>query len=187
MIVSRAPSEYEPLPIGVIPAVCVTYFDCGIQIGFQGKHQHKVVILWELDARKTDGSRFLATKSYTASLSEKANLTADLQSWRGRAFTDAELEGFNLDNIVGKPCQLNLVQGTKGNGDNFVGIQTVMLAPRGWKAFAVETAPDYVPEFVKKMIDSQLETPAPDGMDEYKAASGSSSGRPDQFDDDIPF
>ena len=181
MIVSRSPTEYEPLPVGVIPAVCVTYYDCGIQRGFQGKLQHKLVILWEMDARKSDGTRFQATKTYTASLSEKANLTADLQSWRGSAFTDAELEGFELDRIVGKPCQLNLVKIKKANGDPFVEVQTVLLPPRGWKPFTVETASDYVPPFVATMIAGQLEAPAPDPHTDQAA------GCDTYVDDDIPF
>lgn len=189
MIVSRSPTEYEPLPVGVIPAVCVTYYDCGIQRGFQGKLQHKVVILWEMDARRTDGARFLATKSYTASLSEKANLTADLQSWRGRAFTPAELDGFDLDSIVGKPCQLNLVQITKANGEPFVEVATVLRAPKGWAPFSLETAPDFIPAWVATMIANQIEAPAPaapDGRAEYQGASGSSGrGQPDF--DDLPF
>jgi hypothetical protein len=178
MIVSKSPTEYELLPVGVIPAVCVKYYDCGIQRGYQGKLQHKVVLLWELDARRTDGARFLATKSYTASLSDKANLTADLQSWRGRAFTDAELEGFDLDAIVGKPCQLNLVQIAKSNGDPFVEVQTVLRPTKGWVPIVPETAPDFVLPWVATMIANQVEAPAPDitGTTGYQSAAGLQDG-----------
>jgi len=186
MIVKRESTEYEPLPTGVIPAVCVRYYDCGIQHGYQGKLQHKVVLLWELDARRTDGVRFLATKTYTAILSEKANLTADLQSWRGRAFTDDELQGFELDNIVGKPCQLNLVQIAKANGDPFVEVQTVLRPTKGWVPIVTETAPDFIPPWVATMIANQVEapTPAPDGRAAYKQASGSTA-RHDEPEPDI--
>ena len=187
MIVSRAQTDYEPLPVGVVPAVCVNYFDCGVQRGYQGKLQHKVVLLWELEARRTDGQRFLATKNYTATLSEKATLTADLQSWRGRAFTEDELRGFELDNIIGKPCQLNLVQTTKANGDPFVEVQTVLRPNKGWVAFQPETAPDFVPPWVVTMQAQRLDAPAPDGRTEYMSASGSSSKGAQAFADDIPF
>jgi hypothetical protein len=176
MTVSRPAVEYELLPSGLVPAVCVNYFDIGLQPGYQNKPQHKVVIMWELEARRADGARFIATKKYTASLSDKATLTADLQSWRGRAFTPEQLDGFDLDNILGKPCQLNLVQIVKGNGDPFVEIATVLPPPKGWVAFAPETEPGHTPDWVAKCINEQLPPPDPAraGMAAYAAASGSS-------------
>jgi len=180
------PVNYELLPTGVLPAVLVTYYDLGVQKGYQGKLQHKVALLWELDARKGDGSRFLATKQYTVSLSEKSNLRSDLQSWRGRAFTEDELRNFDLDSILGKPCQLNLVQIAKANGDPFVEVQAVLRPPKGWQPIVPETAPDFVPPWVRTAYINQLEAPAaPDVIAEYQSASG--SGRQSYNDDEIPF
>jgi hypothetical protein len=56
----------------------------------------------------------MVSKFYTLSLSDKANLRKDLESWRGKQFTDAELEGFELKNLVGANCYLNLVETDKG-------------------------------------------------------------------------
>lgn len=179
MIVSRPEKEYEPLPLGLQPAVCVTYYDLGFQRGYMDKPQHKVVLLFELEARRQDGSRFIATKKYTASLGEKANLLKDLQSWRGVAFTADELRGFNLDQIKGKPCQLNLVSITKGNGDPYTVVDSILPRPRGWDAFIPETAADYVPEWVAEAIEAQLPAPA----QRHAAAPAAADG----YDDDIPF
>ena len=41
-----------------------------------------------------DGKPFLVRRRYTASLHEKSALRKDLESWRGRAFTNVELDGF---------------------------------------------------------------------------------------------
>jgi len=179
MIVSKNPVEYELLPNGLQPAVCVAVFDLGLQKGYMDKVQHKLAIMWELEARReTDGEHFLATKKYTACLEERANLTADLQSWRGKAFSPEELLGFDLDKILGKPCQLNLVQVTKTNGDPFVEVSAVLPPPRGWAAFVPETDPGFVPAWVATAIAQQLEAPepsgAPDGRAEYMDRSGSS-------------
>ena len=46
---------------------------------------------------------------YTASLNVKSVLRRDLSAWRGRDFTQAELEEFNLRNIVGAPCLLQVI------------------------------------------------------------------------------
>jgi hypothetical protein len=181
MIVSRD-HEYEQLPMGLQPAVCVTYYDIGYQRGYNDKPQHKVVILFELEAKRQDGTRFTATKKYTATLGEKANLLKDLQSWRGVAFTADELKGFNLDNIKGKRCQLNMVSIVKGNGDPSVIIDSVLPPPRAWQGFIPETAPDYVPEWVLEALEAQL--PPPDGRRRGAAPQGVPD---DDFTDDIPF
>lgn len=187
MIVSKNPVDYEPLPTGLQPAICIAYYDLGLQKGYMDKVQHKLVILWELEARReTDGEHFLATKKYTACLEERATLTADLQSWRGLAFTPEELQGFDLDKILIKPCQLNLVQIAKTNGDPFVEVSAVLPPPRGWQAFAPETDPGFVPALVATAIAQQLEAPepsgAPDGRAEYMDRSGSSGrGVPPTF------
>jgi hypothetical protein len=173
MIVSRPEKTFEPLPVGLEPAICINYFDLGLQRGFRGKTQHKVVLLFELETRKKDGSPFLASKKYTASLDEKANLLKDLQSWRGVAFTDQELKGFNLDSIKGKGCQLNLVPIRKADGDPSVVVDAIMRPRRDWKQFQVQTAPDYIPEWVLEAIDAQI-------------GSGQGHSVPD-IDDDVTF
>ena len=157
MIVSRPEKTFEPLPVGLEPAICINYFDLGLQRGFRGKTQHKVVLLFELETRKKDGSPFLASKKYTASLEEKANLLKDLQSWRGVAFTDAELKGFDLNAVKGKGCQLNLVSIRKADGDPSVVVDVIMRPRKDWKPFQVKTAPDYIPDWILEVIDAQLE------------------------------
>ena len=45
---------------------------------------------------------------------EKANLSKDLTSWRGRPFTEDEKKGFDISNLVGKVCQINVIEGNNG-------------------------------------------------------------------------
>lgn len=54
------------------------------------------------------------SRFYTNSLGEKANLRRDLEGWRGKAFTEDELQRFDLMNILGKPCMLTIVGGENG-------------------------------------------------------------------------
>ena len=65
---------------------------------------------------EVDGKEMPVTTSrfYTNSLGEKANLRRDLEGWRGRAFTDDELQRFNLTTILGVPCMLTIVGGENG-------------------------------------------------------------------------
>jgi hypothetical protein len=128
MIVKKRDDDFKTVPTGLQPAVCVNVFDIGYQPGYQGgAPSPKVVILWELTGndRRDDGKRFQLTKLYTASLGEKANLRKDLETWRGRTFTAAELDGFELDKLKGIGCQLLNVESTT-NGKTFVNIAAVM-------------------------------------------------------------
>lgn len=179
MIVSGSSESYETPPVGLQGAVCVNWFDIGFQPGMEGKIAHKIVALFELAERKSDGKRFLVTKLYTASLNEKANLRKDLASWRTRDFTSEELAGFELDNTIGKSCQLNLVADTR-NGSTYVNVQTVLPAAKGLPAIIPETGRDFIPEWVKKKIAEQLPAPA-------KNHTGAPPPQSDDFTDDIPF
>jgi hypothetical protein len=167
----------EPIPVGVHKAVCFKVIDLGMQEGFQGKMQHKLVVLWELDCRRQEGEfagkRFLATKEYTASISEKAHLRKDLESWRGRAFTVEELEGFEMDNVVGANCQLNMVEITTKAGKKWTAIAAIMPIGKGTEKMTPEIEPEYLPNWIKEKLG-------------VTAPNGEGAAEP-VFNDDIPF
>lgn len=104
--------------IGNNIAICIRVIDLGTQKNeYQGKTTWKrqSMVIWELPEQK-DGEEkpITISKFYTATLSEKSNLRHDLENWRGRPFTPEELGGFEVKNIIGKPCLLNLVRNDKG-------------------------------------------------------------------------
>lgn len=156
IIVSRE-SPLEPVPTGVSLAVCANVFDIGWHKGFEGRPQWKVVILWELEKRRSSGERFLVMKKYTASLAERADLLRDLESWRGAPFTPEELKGFDLEDLRGAPCQLNLVAQTSGEGRIFAEVASIMRLQRGQTPLKPETPLSYIPEWVRKMAAEQLQ------------------------------
>jgi hypothetical protein len=74
---------------------------------------HKCRIVWEINQTMEDGRRFIVTKQYSLSLHEKATLHKDLKTWRGKSFTFDELAGFDVEKILGAPCQLVITQQEK--------------------------------------------------------------------------
>lgn len=120
---------------GTYLARCVRIIDLGTQTGeYQGKPtvRRQVVIGWELPTElipegEYQGQPFLVTKFYTASLNEKATLRHDLVNWRTREFTDKELDGFDLANILGKPCMVTLSPTETGK----IKVTGVTACPRG--------------------------------------------------------
>jgi len=113
--------SFTPAPQGTHIARCIRITDLGTQHGeYMGQptRRNQILVTWELpeelisienEMRPITTSRF-----YTNSLGEKANLRADLEAWRGRGFTDAELQKFDLESILGVPCLLTIVSRENG-------------------------------------------------------------------------
>lgn len=122
--------DFEPAPAGNHSAVCTQVFDMGIQdTGFGDKHL--VLIGWEIEPKRTDGSAHIVWKRYNLSLNEKANLRKDLEGWRGVAFTDDQLkDGFDLANVLGKPCLVNVIHNNKDNR-TYANVAQISPMPKG--------------------------------------------------------
>jgi hypothetical protein len=111
-----------------------------IDVTYQGKtkRQHKIRVVWQVDVDHPDLHKpLLVHKRYTCSLDEKATLRKDLESWRGRPFTEDELNGFDLDVLIGVSCQLNVVQVQRG-GDVYANVTSVVPLGRGMGKLAVK-------------------------------------------------
>lgn len=203
------PSEggsYTPVPQGLHFAICYSVIDLGTQtIEWQGekKEQRKVQISWEVpDERlETDQGNFPCTiqNRYTFSSHEKATLRQHLESWRGSAFTEEELnpeneEGFDIRNLLGVACQINVVHNSKGD-KTYANITSIVPKPKGMDTpttenkhiyFAMDefdrnafgSLPAYIQDVIKK-------------SPEYNTNNGHND-RPDTHvnempDDEIPF
>jgi hypothetical protein len=154
------------------------------------------MVIWELPDQK-DGEEkpITISKFYTATLSDKSNLRHDLENWRGRPFTPEELGGFEVKNIIGKPCLLNLVRNDKGK----VKIGAVssilkgMSVPKPTHATYIYDldAPDpdvweMLSDGIKSMIERSRERSGE--ADSSQAATIDAPARGQQDDDDgIPF
>ena len=130
--------NFENPEAGATAARCYGVVEIGTHDEeFKGekKTQKKLIIFWELDQTMQDGRPFVANAWYTNSLHEKAKLRKELKSWRGKDFTDAELQKFELGKLLNQPCMLNLTQKEEG-GKVYVG--GVMPLPKGMTAPPLE-------------------------------------------------
>lgn len=82
---------------------------------------------------ETDGKPAPMTiqREYTLSLNEKANLRHDLQSWRGREFTAQELDGFQVNTVVGVACMINVIHKTTAKKKVYGAISSIGGLPKG--------------------------------------------------------
>lgn len=191
--------DFEQPPVGSFAGRCVRVIDIGTQRGeYQGKATSKrqCIIGWELPSElmtegELAGKPFVVSKFYTASLNEKASLRKDLENWRGRAFTDQELGGFESKNIIGKLCMLSLTANDKGK----TRVTGVMAMPKGMvvKDQAVpdvyfsldEFSPDIfetLSDGIKKMI-----TASPEYQNAVNRKPVTTKSTIADMEDDVPF
>jgi hypothetical protein len=135
IVTGSAPvKEFKIAPTGSHLARLYRIIDLGTQKSeYMGKVNmlRKVKFFWELhgDDLKTDeGKPLIQTRNYTLSLGEKASLRKDLESWRGKSFTDDELRGFDLTNLLDKWCMIT-VQHRESNGKTYADAVAVTPVP----------------------------------------------------------
>lgn len=149
-----------PLEPGTYPARCMGVVDLGLQeIDYQGQkmNREKVLILWELptervETDKGDEARVFS-KRYTLSLNERAALRKDIDSWRGKPFTDEEIAGFDLRKVINAPCMLSIVNVDR-DSNTYTRITSVARVMRGLT----------VPELEHEPLIFDMESPDADGV-----------------------
>lgn len=206
MIVSSSGGDFKPIPEGNYIATCVRVIDLGTQItSFKGADslKRKVLIAWEVPdvMVEWEGQEqpALVMSSYTASLHEKANLRQHLEAWRGRRFTDDELRGFDLKNVLGKGCQIQVLHSEDGA---YANVKAIMALPKGMPNpgavhelinFDLDDLDDAILAKLSDKLRAKIEQ-----SPEYKHATGQApinvggDGRPEEYfpsdlDDEIPF
>jgi len=132
--------HYTPAPEGTHQAVCVDVIDIGMKPNpfKENAQQHKIDVAWQINEVRDDGKRHIVYKRYTLSLNEKATLRHDLESWRGRPFTEQELTGFDVEVLIGVNCLVNIQHkpSTKDVGKVFANVVSVIKPPKGMPTMA---------------------------------------------------
>lgn len=118
-IKKKVGSDIPPMEDGTYPAVCVGIVDLGEQYNQTFKNfSEKILIVFEIPSEtlEIDGEkkpRWLS-KEFTASMGDKGNLKKFLISWRGRAFSEAELEDdYDITEMLGSSCLLQVLKEEK--------------------------------------------------------------------------
>lgn len=210
---AKGGKEFAPAPEGVHIAACVGVIDLGTRPDtFTDKRtkqektadKHSIKLKFELPGvlipdGEAAGKPFIIWAEYTASLSEKANLRKALTSWRGRAFTEAELEAFDLEKLLGAYCQLQIIHETKKDR-KYANIGAIMALPTGTPKpaltnplvkFSLETFDqavfDSFPEWLQDRIADSNEFKALEVDGASKPATTAAGSTDVSTDDDVPF
>lgn len=134
-------TSFRPCPEGAIQGILVDIVDLGLitsTYNNETKTAHKINLVWQVDERKDDGTRFLVFQRQTLSLHPKANLRKVVETIRGKKFTDEEVEaGFEVDDLKGSVALLTIVHNQSGDRV-YANVNGVAPLPKGMTKIKAE-------------------------------------------------
>lgn len=201
--------DFTPVPEGPHPAICDMFVDMGLQESkgkYAGKIQHRIYLRWQIPSLRLeyekDGAVIEGPMSigaqFTLSLHEKAKLRKVLQQWRGKAFTDAELKGFDVTTVVGVPCLISVSHTPKEGGGIYANVDAVMKLPQQMEKPVLEGSTliydkdntdtfDQLRPWLQDAIKAQKSVQEADRANDPNAWRDDTESMADALDDDIPF
>jgi len=171
---SNSTSDFKLPPAGSFLAKLYRIIDIGTQTTeWMGKKkmQRKIITMFELHGEDNDGQPLqtaegkplIVSKRYTLSLDEKATLRKDLEAWRGKAFTQEELDGFNLEVLLGKCCMVNVTHSTY-DGKEYANIANISQVPAALKKLGEPVGVNEVMIFTLDPFDQDKFNKLSEGM-----------------------
>lgn len=117
--ISAEKTDFEVLSAGEHTGVCYKIIDAGTREETwkdnPPKKRKSIFVTWEVPLQPlADGRPFSIGKKYTASLNENATLYKDLVTWRGRPFSNDDLQGFDVSKMIGAPAMLHVEHNDEG-------------------------------------------------------------------------
>ena len=131
LTLKQGENDFEKLEKGIYHATCFRMVDLGTQDNtYKGETNKRLQVRLDFEITEAldpdtnqvlmaDGRPFGVGKEYTASLFESANLRKDLESWRGKSFTQEELDSLELTDFLG--CTVKIEVGLTQQTAEFAG------------------------------------------------------------------
>ncbi len=118
VLTKKQGGDFTPHEEGTFKAVCVDVTDLvKRQTDFGMKEEFSIVFETDADPREDGTRQCVWSRRFTASLNEKAHLRKFLRQWFGRDLSAAELAEFDMESLIGKPCQVVVVHESSKDGE----------------------------------------------------------------------
>jgi hypothetical protein len=160
-------SSIPPHPAGAYAMKCIDLIDYGLQdMTWQGvtSKKHRICLRFYGGQTYTDkeghDAPLWVDQYMTLTLHENGALRPFLEAWRGKMFTDSELEGFNVAVLVGVDAWVTLGQVTK-NDRTYCNILACSKMPPGAES------PTIIPGYVRVKDREPKEAATPDSSVGY--------------------
>lgn len=126
---------------------CVDVIDLGERVedfpGRPAKIARKGALVFASGERKEDGTLHTVSAEFTLSSHEKASLRLALESWRGRKYSDDELDaGLPLHKLTGQLALVLVEHATSKGGRTFAKPRAITPVPKAMRQFAPDVS-DY--------------------------------------------
>lgn len=190
--------DFKPIDPGTYVARCYSMIEIGtIETEFNGhkKKSHKVSIGWELPTETAvfnpdNGPEpYVVNKTYTLSMHEKSTLRKDLESWRGKKYTDAEAVAVDITKLISQPCLLTIVHDEKDGKTyaNVTGITKLMkgqTCPQQVNKTRILAYDDFNWDLFESLSDYMKDKIR--SSEEFRAMKEPATAAASTADDDIP-
>ena len=169
---------YQIIHVGTVPGEYMGQPIMTNKVRFTFELPNETKIFKEGDAPKP----FSISQEYTLSMGEKSNLRKAIQGWIGTSLLKEEAEFFDVEEMIGKPCMLNVVHKTSKKGSVYALVQGIAPIPKGIEAPAQinpskifnytnhfdQATFDALPKFLKEVMEKSeeykaLKNPMQDG------------------------
>jgi hypothetical protein len=200
----------ELIPAGNYIARCYNMIHIGTvteDVMGQPKTLNKVRITWELptELRVFDPAKgeqpMVISKEFTLSMHEKANLRKDLESWRGKQFTEEQAKSFDITRLLGVACMLNIIHKISKTGVPYATISNISSIPKGlecpkqvnptfewnyedhWDEITLQEFPDFIKDKIKTSEEyRKMKTPIEDLTNQHEPETVET-----ETENDLPF
>ena len=204
------PQVKEQIASGTYVARCYSMIHIGtVSWEWQGKESssNKIRVTFELPSemkvfKEENGEQpIVISAEYGLSLHKKSRLRPILEGWRGKAFTEEEVENFEVSNLVGVPAFLNIIHNEKGYAE----ISSILPVPKGMECppqinksqildyenfddALFESLPDFIKDKIKSSNEYKLlkevpfgDTPVTDDVPNIEYPESNASNGSDKF------
>ena len=124
------------LEAGTYPARCYSMVHIGtIEYEWNGQRNkaNKVRITFEFPTETNvfkegdEAKPFVISQEYTLSFGKQSKFRPQLEAWRGKPFTEEEMDNFDLTKLIGVPAMVTVIQNDKGYSE----IAQITKMPKG--------------------------------------------------------
>ena len=186
-------------PLGFIQAVCSTVIDLGMQESKSAKYgnktKHGCMFFFEFEDRdlppddngsyvKTIAKRYPSI-NFSTEPEYKSNLQKDLESWRGKIFSQEEIDSLDLNSLYGVNCTILIEK-----NDKYTNVTKIVAKQKGAEnLIPIRKFDDPYPEWIQKSIDNRVDVEGEDDEQDTKTyrTEEQRNEAQESFDDDIPF
>lgn len=181
----KSGGERALAPAGNHVARCYSIVDLGSHTA-DGKYgvrtERKIRITWELPEEQHTFQQergpepFAVHTTINFTIGPKSRLLKLLESWKGKALSDAELDNFELKSLLGKTCMVNVTHQTVGD-NTFANVDSVAPVPKKMevpspvnqqiyyeidmgKSDVFKSLPDWMKEMINKCNEWKSDPPA---------------------------